>query len=198
MKDYKVYVHIFPNGKRYYGATKQDPKQRWKKDGKGYKNNDIFWHDVSEYGWNNIQHITVARGLSEEDAHWLEIELIRIWDTTNPDKGYNIAFGIYPSEDTKKKLSEAKIGENNPMYGKPRSEETKKKISKANRGKNNVTSKPVICLTTKTVFYTASDGAKYYNCDNSAIIKCCKGKVKSAGKYNGQKLVWRYLYLETL
>jgi endogenous inhibitor of DNA gyrase (YacG/DUF329 family) len=40
------------------------------------------------------------------------------------------------SEETRKKISDANKGENNPMYGKHHSEETKKKISEANKGKH--------------------------------------------------------------
>ena len=40
------------------------------------------------------------------------------------------------SEETKKKMSEARKGEKHPMYGKHRSEETKKKMSEANKGKH--------------------------------------------------------------
>ena len=38
---------------------------------------------------------------------------------------------------TRKKMSESKKGENHPMYGKTHSLETKKKISEANKGENN-------------------------------------------------------------
>ena len=41
------------------------------------------------------------------------------------------------SEETRRKMSEANKGENHPMYGKPRSEETRKKISETLKGKNN-------------------------------------------------------------
>ena len=44
-------------------------------------------------------------------------------------------WGKAHSEETKKKMSEAKKGENNAMWGKPCSEETRKKISEANKGK---------------------------------------------------------------
>lgn len=29
-KNYKVYIHTLPNGKRYVGITKQDVKDRWR------------------------------------------------------------------------------------------------------------------------------------------------------------------------
>ena len=41
-------------------------------------------------------------------------------------------------------------------------------------------------------FVKASDGAKKYKVDLSALTRCCKGKSESAGKYNNEKLKWRY------
>lgn len=74
--------------------------------------------------------------------------------------------------------------------GKKRSQEFKKKI----RGKNSSNAKAVICLTTKKIFYTAKDGGKYYNIDNSSISKCCRGKIKFCGKLSdGTKLTWKFL-----
>lgn len=97
----------------------------------------------------------------------------------------NPNYGRQRSEETKRKMKENHTdvgGENNPMYGKQHSNETKRKIGKS-----------VICITTKKIFHISKEGAEYYNCDISGIIKCCKGKYKSAGKYNGKKLVWRYI-----
>ena len=42
-------------------------------------------------------------------------------------------------------------------------------------------------------FVDASDGAKKYKIDPSALTRCCKGKSESAGKYNNEKLKWRYV-----
>ena len=39
------------------------------------------------------------------------------------------------SEEHRRKLSEAKKGKKNPMYGKPRSKATKRKISKTMKGR---------------------------------------------------------------
>ena len=41
-------------------------------------------------------------------------------------------------------------------------------------------------------FVFAKDASEKYKVDNSSIIRCCKGKVKSAGTYKGKKLRWKY------
>ena len=196
---YTVYVHICPNGKRYYGSTKTDVIRRWR-NGKGYKGNKDFTNAIEKFGWNNFQHIIVANRLTKDEAKWLEIELMRVWDTTNPDKGYNRIFGDATEkghnthEDSRKKQSNAISGENNYWYGKHHSEDTRKKISEANMGENNPGAKSVICITTGRIFSTVKDGAKYYEIKCAGnITRCCQGKLKSAGKLNGQKLVWRYI-----
>ena len=249
MKEYIVYIHISPSNKRYIGITKREAKKRWGYKGNRYKNNEHFYSAINKYGWDNFQHIIIAKGLTKEEAEWLEIELIKVWDTTNRDKGYNIVeggnafdglkgelnpmyglkgelsplYGIERSKETREKMSKVKKGELNPMYGKgylisgekhpmygrkgelcpnyglKRSEETKEKISKSRKGKykgkNNSCSKPTICLTTKRIFFSATEGAEYYGIKNKGdVSSCCRGKRKSCGKLeNGTKLVWRYL-----
>ena len=123
--------------------------------------------------------------------------------------------GKFVSDETKRKISESMNGENNPNYGKRgkdnhnygkiHTKETKKLWSEQRRGENNPmygvhrygksnpNAKSVICLTTKKIFYTLKEGAEHYSCNKINISNCCKGKRKSCGKYNGQKLVWRYL-----
>ena len=44
--------------------------------------------------------------------------------------------GKHHSEESRKKLSQKKKGENNPMFGKHHSAETRKKMSEANKGKH--------------------------------------------------------------
>ena len=135
--NYKVYVHIAPNGKRYYGITKQEVERRWL-NGYGYNHNDYFTKAINKYGWDNFEHIVIARGLTEDEAKWLEIELIREWDTINRDKGYNITKGgdgSNPTEETRRKMSESHKGKNNYFYGKTHTEETRKKISESHKGK---------------------------------------------------------------
>ena len=138
-KEYIVYMHISPSDKRYIGITSQKRvKKRWV-NGKGYKNNIPFSNAINKYGWDNFEHIIIARGLTEDEAKWLEVELIREWDTTNRDKGYNLTLGGEGGNGLKGERNGmfGRCGELNPFYGKTLSEESKKKISEANKGKKH-------------------------------------------------------------
>ena len=92
---------------------------------------------------------------------------------------------------TKKHYSEAKTGENHPMYGKHHSEESKEKMSKAKRGQNNPNSKKVIgySLTeTKVIILQSTGQGKFFGFDSGHICKCCNGKRKSHKDFK-----WFYL-----
>lgn len=144
INNYIVYTHISPNNKRYIGLTSQSPNRRWR-NGKAYKENKHFSNSINKYGWDNFQHIIIAKGLTEEEAKWLEIELIREWNTTDPKFGYNCTnggegrSGYKPSEEWKRYMSEVMtgklVGEKNPMYGKHHTLESKQKMSNSRKGK---------------------------------------------------------------
>lgn len=111
---YCVYKHISPSGKIYIGLTAQKVEERWRK-GSGYKKNQAFYNAIQKYGWDNIKHEIVAENLTKEEACKIEIELIKKYDSTNSDKGYNISLGgelswlgIKHTEATKKKMSDIK------------------------------------------------------------------------------------------
>ena len=53
--NYKVYCHLFPNGKRYIGITKQRLAIRFK-NGYGYQRCPIMWKAIQKYKWRNIEH----------------------------------------------------------------------------------------------------------------------------------------------
>ena len=185
--NYKVYVHIAPNGKRYYGITKQEVEARWK-NGKGYESNKYFYRAINKHGWGNFEHIVIAKGLSEEEAKWLEVELIREWDTTNREYGYNITKGgdsnPMDNEESRKKMSEAHKGENNPNYGKTLSEKTKQKMSETKKGKNNPRATKVYCVELDMVFNTITEASKFVGCDQSNISNVLIGRQKTAGGYH--------------
>lgn len=69
-----------------------------------------------------------------------------------------------------------------------------KEKGRMNSSKNCSSSKKIICITTKQLFYCMNDASVYYNCNTSGISMCCKGKRKSCGKLeDGTPLVWRYI-----
>lgn len=172
-KNYVVYVHINrTNGKRYYGITCQKPEDRWH-NGKGYTGNH-FVNAINKYGWDGFDHVIVARDLTEDEAKWLEIEMIAAHNTTNPNYGYNLSpGGDMVSEDTRNKIK-------NTLTGKY-------------RGKYANITKPLICLTTKRFFFTTREAGRYYNMNPSGVSNCCNGKYLFSGEYNNQPLVFRYV-----
>ena len=112
--------------------------------------------------------------------------------------------GKYTGKDNPNYGNHKLAGENNPNYGKHLTEEQKAKISKAHKGKklskehvekmkNSSRNIPIYCVTTQKIFKSGQQAMREYNiCSSSGIIACCKGKRKSYGKLNGEKLVWMY------
>ena len=142
-----IYIHTNKiNNKAYIGITSNNPKKRWK-NGQGYKTNKYFYTSIQKYGWDNFEHFIFMDNLSKNEAQKIEIMLIALFNTTNPNHGYNFSTGgegssgAKRSEETRLKLSKnAKerfaTPENNVMYGKHHSEESKNKISQSKIGKH--------------------------------------------------------------
>lgn len=112
-----IYVHQSPSGKVYIGKTKQRPIDRWGYNGINYfyNKNTKFANAIRKYGWNNFKHYIIAKGLSLEEANYIEKALIH-YHRDILRNCYNLADG----------------GEGN---GHLHSKETKQKLSLLNRGK---------------------------------------------------------------
>lgn len=89
---YSVYMHLFPNGKRYIGITANSLKRRWAR-GIGYKGQPRVYRAIKKYGWENIKHIVLFEGLTKEEACKKERDLIKKYKTTDIKYGYNISLG---------------------------------------------------------------------------------------------------------
>ncbi len=130
-KEYCVYMHIFPNGKRYVGITCCDPNRRWQ-NGYGYRTQKYVWRAISKYGWDNIQHIVLKENLTSCEAGKLEKLYIQRYRTNDKKHGYNIKeggqVGYHLSDEHKKAIGRANSGENNGMYGHRYTEEDKRRI----------------------------------------------------------------------
>ena len=137
---YSVYKHTSPTGKVYIGITCLNPKQRWG-NGKNYSHNKYFSRAINKYGWDSFKHDILFCNLSKESAKQKEIELMSLYDSTNPKKGFNLtkggesANGYCHTREAKIKIGLASKGRASPMKGKSHSEETKNRISVANKGR---------------------------------------------------------------
>jgi len=139
-KNYKVYMHIFPNKKVYIGITQQELNQRWK-NGYGYKQCQFVWKAIEKYGWDNVKHEILYTDLTKEEAEQKEIELIAFYKSNQKEHGYNVANGGNcvgsVSEKTKKKISNAHKGKcyhPGVWKGKKLSKEHRKKLSESHKG----------------------------------------------------------------
>ena len=66
-------------GKSYIGQTCTVPKQRWMKEGYGYKNQVLFYSAIKKYGWENFSHEILEDGISsieeanEREIYWISL-----------------------------------------------------------------------------------------------------------------------------
>lgn len=185
-KSYSVYMHIFPNGKKYIGITKQSPKDRWRA---GY--NQIMENAIAKYGWQNVKHEIVADNLTQDEAESIERRLIKENKTTNREYGYNIlpgapTAGMYPKT-TKQRMSKA-------HKGRKHTDATIEKIRKWNIGRKmteeakvkngNAHKKPVVCIETKTEYDCARSASAAVGVSPSSISCACIGKTKTSAGYH--------------
>ncbi len=96
-------------------------------------------------------------------------------------------WGRKHTEEEKRKIGQAQLGEKNHNFGKKASEETIKKMSEARKGEKHWNHKRIINLSTGEVFISAVDASQRTGIDNSLIGKCCKGLRKTAGGFQ-----WAY------
>ena len=208
------------NGKMYIGQA-VDIERRWRHHKNKLRGND---HDNEhlQRAWNKYKEdnfeFTIICECEENQLNTKEIDYIAKLKTYDRDFGYNKTYGGEggrPTEETRRKQSEAAKGENHHMFGKHHSEEAKRKQSEAKKGKycgkNNPfygkhhsaearrkmsesKSIPIVQIDASTnkvinVWESAMDAEIEFGCNHSNIIKCCKGKRKT---HKGYK--WQYLH----
>lgn len=95
MQNYKIYKHTNTiNQKVYIGQTCTSLRDRFGKDGIGYKGCKIFYNAIQKYGWDNFQHEILEENIANcELANEREKYYISLYQSTNPEYGYNIQAG---------------------------------------------------------------------------------------------------------
>ncbi len=135
MYHYTYQITNLINNKIYYGVRSCAclPEEDTKYWGSGI----AIKHAYKKYGNENFKKEIDKTFETREDANLYEAVIVDIkW--VGDKNTYNLTTGGLngiPSEETRKKFSEAKRGVRHPFYGTHRSEETKRRISQAQKGK---------------------------------------------------------------
>ena len=175
------------NRRQYVGQTKNFKKRQlnWRCLKYPYAN-CFLTEERAKYGLDSFKTEVLAQVETEEEALELEEHYIKELNTLYP-QGYNIDVGG-------KNNCGAPKGENNPMYGRNHTEETKRKMSEAKKGVfNTKTSKPLLQLDKDTgevirEWPSTTEVERQLGYSQANISKCCLGKRKSA---NGFKWIYK-------
>lgn len=206
-----LYMHVNKeNGNKYVGITSQDPPEKRWLNGKGYSKSVLFNKAIQKYGWDGFEHKILLRNLGESEAKCLEKYLISILGTNDKVHGYNItsggdgSSGLHHSEESRRKMSAAKSGENHPNFGKHMSKETRDRIARRLIGNKNFKGhthtdetirkvaeakfKPVLMMDENANILKRFDSAKCAESETGISRKnislCCHEKRKHAGGYS--------------
>ncbi len=176
---YTVYKHTSPSEKVYIGITRQPLNRRWD-NGNGYKHNEYFFRAILKYGWESFKHEILFTGLTKEQAEAKEIELIKLYNSTDSHYGYNLRKGGCICSFSEQSIEKMRLSH----LGYKHTDEQKRKISKSLSGRK--TSKGMLGHShseeTKRLMSESRKGIKH---SRSTIEKMRKNRVgKCVGKNN--------------
>jgi group I intron endonuclease len=213
------------NNKSYIGKTIHSLHQRQTEhfnDAFNHKSKSYFHNALRKYGkelfeWSVICECDDIKNLNILEIYFIDLHntfLINGYNMTKGGEGGDILSNHPNKKEIYKKLSEARMGDKNPMYGKPgtflgkkHSEETKRKLKECKKGKyigkDNPNWKGVkyICPKCSTPMYSGSKLCR--SCYEKSIIgennpvygmrfKQKKIKCPHCGKIGGQGNMKRY------
>ncbi len=129
-----MFLYIVTNlvNKKQYIGIAVNPDRRWVEHRCGH-GSILVYQAIQKYGLENFRFEVMHEG-TEQEIKELEILSIQTLETRAPN-GYNLtaggegSWGWSPSEETRRKMSLAKRGERNRMFGKKHSLETREKLS---------------------------------------------------------------------
>jgi len=133
-----IYCITSPSGKKYIGQTIRDYQKRFQEHCKLPGSCILLENSIKKYGKDSMI-FEVLEEIDNENLNEREQFYIQHYNSMEPT-GYNIRSGgvkSIHSENSKKRMSEAKLGKKNHNFGKPRNDTTKQAISMAKSGENH-------------------------------------------------------------
>lgn len=198
-----IYYHKnLVNGKYYVGQTSRTLNER-SNGGYGYRGSKKFFDDILKYGWNNFEHKVICECSKEEadelerfyiqkfdainngynttiggvkdcDAPQVsKANKERVWEKESREKLSHSLSGIKRTQETREKISNAKKGDKNPMYG-------------------VVVPSVVIhvrCVETGIEYYSIAECERAMNLSHSHISSVIKGKRHHCGGYTFERVI---------
>lgn len=195
-KKYCIYKHqCLDNGKVYIGQTCQDVQRRWR-DGQGYLKSPRFYSAILNHGWKNFSHEILEDNLTAEQANDREKFWIKYYDSTNPEKGYNLTVGgdshLY-NDESKEKMSHSAIERFSKEDERKAQSERLKKAYEEDSSRWDMIKKPVKCIETGEIFPSTTEAAKWAGIVSlSAFGNYFAGRSKSCGRHpiTKERLHW--------
>lgn len=164
-------------------------------------------HGFDSFEWYTLEACSDRKALAERERFWIDLarrvgQHVYNLSDGGDGGGRSGSAGKSPTNETREKIAQSlrlfykdrpgtmtgRKGNLSPGWGRTHSKEAREKISKATTGQsrptiageNNPSARAIRCLTTGELFMTATDAAVKYKTDLSSIVKCCKGRAKSA------------------
>lgn len=190
-----VYKIIFPNGKVYFGITKRGlAYRRYEHESKARREAGHYVHAaIRKYGdavkWEVVEELSSYEQAKDRETYWIELS-----KSDQKEFGYNLTkggdgtVGCRPSEETRKRLSEAHKG-----YKAPQSQRLN--MSRGMTGCRHKDSRPIYGYNESTgegLFLRGfADIKKYTDFEPSSVTKVCAGVRNSL-------FGWKFKYMEAV
>jgi group I intron endonuclease len=102
---YKVYKYTnLINGKIYIGQTMESIEMRAGHNGYKYRKCPYFYNAIKKYGWDNFTVEILQDNLTHEQANEFEVNYIKLFNSQDPNIGYNISDGGNTNSVLRKKI----------------------------------------------------------------------------------------------
>lgn len=177
-KTYTVYLLVAKDGRRYVGMTSLPLSVRCTPS--RYERCPAMRTAIQELGWGSFEKEVVAEGLTREEASFLEQEMIAHYNTIDPAKGFNTAYGgvhFKHNALSKQKISQSSTPRDKTFCDKKYLEQEPYKhgVVQFDFGGNVIAQFPSI-----------REAARVTKSDPSNIRKCANGTLKTTNHFKWQ------------